>query len=93
MICTKTVPLQIAINTAAGSMYMSSLAPLGDWADTFYAKPVYTVSQNSGTSLACIYFLTDASTTSAGSIQFLRTTANASANVGVGIIAIGRWKA
>ncbi len=93
MICTKFVSLSnIAIDIADGVMYRSDNLSLGDWLTPFKSKPIYTISQNSGTSVGMVYYLTGASSTSAGTVRILRTTANSSANWGAGIIAIGRWK-
>lgn len=93
MIVTKYANIgPFAINTASGSMFISAEIPLGDWITPFTAKPYYCVSQSSGTSFGCIYYLTGASATSAGKIQLIRTTSHNSANWACSIIAIGRWK-
>lgn len=94
-ICTKILSLgSIAIDIAWGGIYSSGYKALGNWAISFNATPVTTISLTSdGGASAFISAIKADNNASCGSVELFRGAGAASAgNFYAKLIAIGKWK-
>lgn len=94
MICTKIATATIPQNSwsAWGNCYESGIHSFGDFAETFYATPV--VSLTISGSACWLETLFDQSTTSVGKSRLVRPSIpGADLSIFVQVIAVGRWKA
>lgn len=88
-ICVKRMSFPGAVDTAVGSIFLSSAKGLGSWPAAFVATPHRTVFQRGAFGL---YSGSTPTETSAGEVLFWRPSSTASiANPDVDIIGIGRW--
>ena len=91
-ICTKTVSVSMAINTAEGSLYYGTRTTLGDFAMPFTEAPAESVLQTTGPS-ALLDVTRDITASSAGSINLYKSTVtNQTVSYSIHVIAIGKWK-
>lgn len=92
MICYNTISLNnIAVNTANGSMYISSTQTLGSFPQTFTSTPKVTITPHAE-AFGWVAQQDQASTTSVGRITMCRSTSSSSSSYEIDYIAIGRWK-
>lgn len=93
MICWKTISRTTNITNGWGNLYESTSAvSLGNWAETFYAKPTTNVTKTAGQG-SWLELVQNISTTSCGSTYVVSAVNRSNVSVTFDIIGIGRWKA
>lgn len=92
MICTKQIINNVAVDSPWGSLYQSSDVDLGTFAETFYSVPNVNV-MNCNSDSAWISGIRNVSSTSAGTINFIRATTSVARDRLISVIAVGRWTA
>lgn len=95
MICYKTISGRIDVNTAWGSLYMSSEIALGNYAEPFISKPTVNVAIDniSGTQTMLSGGTTSPSSETTGpNVCLIRPNSRTDLAYRLGMIAIGKWK-
>ena len=89
LICWKSVAYTGSVNTQAGALYESSNVELGNFPVAFIEEPVISVDI---VGLGFTEGARNATATSAGITNILRTSSIANYSANVKVLAIGKWK-
>ena len=100
MICTATKVFEnIDVNTSWGNLYETAELTLGNFPQQFISTPtgincimITNTNTNNKGSAGFIEYIIETTTTSWGKTAIAKATSSVAANIGLSLIAIGKWK-
>ena len=100
MICTATKVFEtIDINNSWGNLYESAELTLGNFPQPFISTPtgincimITNANTNNKGSAGFIEYIVETTNTSWGKTAIAKATSSVAANIGLSLIAIGKWK-